>query len=347
MGADGRWGGHRGALGNPASPGLYKRQGLTLILFSSSSRMPRDCNSLLLSSRSRTFSIRPRYSSLLSVLLRFDTLPSYPSFFDSATGSPFSYLATLPIYGYKPLSSHYFSTENQLPYTMDGRRSRQTSLSTTMSDAVDTTIPSSQRTEGGDYTRQLPHADQPHMAVSPLSVPAGVDPTASLLAAQALITNALGQRPVPVPEAMHQVGPVPHAAPQGIHDPPASWYEDIDLPRTAARYLWWGLSPNTRRTYGAAHRSYVTCCAINGRLTPFPPTLETLCIWAAELGNSGGTKVSTIKLYLTGLRSYCVDPGLEPLTAFEHPRLQRIVRGVRGQLWTQADWGWPAIPCHA
>ena len=20
---------------------------------------------------------------------------------------------------------------------------------------------------------------------------------------------------------------------------------------------------------------------------------------------------------------------------------------VRGQLWTQADWGWPAIPCHA
>ena len=75
-------------------------------------------------------------------------------------------------------------------------------------------------------------------------------------------------------------------------------------------------------------RSYVTCCAITG-LRPFPPTLQTLCIWAAELGSSGGTKVSTIKLYLTGLRSYCVDLGLEPLIAFEHPRLQRLVRGIK------------------
>ena len=59
--------------------------------------------------------------------------------------------------------------------------------------------------------------------------------------------------------------------------------------------------------------------------------METLCIWAAELGNSGGTKVATIKLYLTGLRSYCVDLGLdsEHIAIFEHPRLQRIVRGIK------------------
>ena len=98
---------------------------------------------------------------------------------------------------------------------MDGRHFRHTPLSTTMSDAVDTTIPSSQRTEGRDYPRQLPHANQPHIAVRPLSVPACVDPTASLLAVQALIANALGQYPVPVPEAIHQVEPVPHAALQG------------------------------------------------------------------------------------------------------------------------------------
>lgn len=60
-----------------------------------------------------------------------------------------------------------------------------------------------------------------------------------------------------------------------------------------------------------------------------PLILETLCIWATELGNSGDTEVSTIKLYLTGLRSCCVDLGLEPLTAFEQPRLQRTVQGIK------------------
>ena len=54
-----------------------------------------------------------------------------------------------------------------------------------------------------------------------------------------------------------------------------------------------------------------------------------LCIWAVELRSSGDTKASTIKLYLTGLRSYRVDLGLEPLTAFKHPRLQRLVWGIK------------------
>jgi hypothetical protein len=49
----------------------------------------------------------------------------------------------------------------------------------------------------------------------------------------------------------------------------------------------------------------------------------------AGLGNAGRTKTATIKLYLTGLRSYCVDLGLADLTAFEDPRLQRILRGIK------------------
>ena len=50
----------------------------------------------------------------------------------------------------------------------------------------------------------------------------------------------------------------------------------------------------------------------------------------ANLGNTGHTKTSTIKLCLTGLRSYCVDLGLvADLTAFEDLRLQRILRGIK------------------
>ena len=40
--------------------------------------------------------------------------------------------------------------------------------------------------------------------------------------------------------------------------------------------------------------------------------------------------MATVKLYLTGLRSYCVDLSLdsEHIAKFTHPRLQRIVRGI-------------------
>ena len=40
-------------------------------------------------------------------------------------------------------------------------------------------------------------------------------------------------------------------------------------------------------------------------------------------------KTTTIKLYLTGLRSYCVDLGTANLSVFEDPRLQRILRGIK------------------
>ena len=48
------------------------------------------------------------------------------------------------------------------------------------------------------------------------------------------------------------------------------------------------------------------------------------------MGNTGHTKTATIKLYFTGLRSYCVNLGLvADLTAFEDPRLQRILCGIK------------------
>ena len=40
-------------------------------------------------------------------------------------------------------------------------------------------------------------------------------------------------------------------------------------------------------------------------------------------------KTATIKLYLTGMCSYCIDLGTADLSAFENPRLQRILRGIK------------------
>ena len=91
----------------------------------------RACHGTTTAFFSLRFSTLPSYPSFFDTAtaffsLQFDTLPSYPPFFDSATGLP-SCLA------YLRLQASLFallSTENQLPYTMDGRRSRQTPLST-------------------------------------------------------------------------------------------------------------------------------------------------------------------------------------------------------------------------
>jgi hypothetical protein len=112
-------------------------------------------------------------------------------------------------------------------------------------------------------------------------------------------------------------------------DPPEDWYADVGLPRITARYLWWGLSANTRRTYTTARNSYRTFAAFSGLDSPFPVTVESLCNWMAYLGNRGRTKSATMKSYLTGLRSYCVDMGMYDLEVFRHPRLQRVIRGIK------------------
>ena len=54
-----------------------------------------------------------------------------------------------------------------------------------------------------------------------------------------------------------------------------------------------------------------------------------LCPWIASLGNTIHVKMATIKLYLTGLRSHCVDLGTAHLSAIEDPRPQRILQGIK------------------
>ena len=64
----------------------------------------------------------------------------------------------------------------------------------------------------------------------------------------------------------------------------------------------------------------------------FPPSANNLCLWITSLGNACHTTIATFELYLTGLRSYCIDLGTADLSAFEDPRPQRILRGLRSSM---------------
>ena len=67
---------------------------------------------------------------------------------------------------------------------------------------------------------------------------------------------------------------------------------------------------------------------MRGIKPPIPATSESLANWLAHLGNRR-PKAKTLKAYLTGVRSLHVDMGYEDLSAFQSPRLQRIIRGLR------------------
>jgi hypothetical protein len=97
-----------------------------------------------------------------------------------------------------------------------------------------------------------------------------------------------------------------------LHDPPEYWYQDCDLPKRAARLLWWGLSTNTRRTYRTARNNYVRFCHATG-ISPgrqFPATSSNLCLWVDYMAaQCPPLQAKTIGVYLVGLRSLHIDLG--------------------------------------
>ena len=115
-----------------------------------------------------------------------------------------------------------------------------------------------------------------------------------------------------------------------MSEPPTSWYVDVPLSHGAARYLWWGLSNNTRAAYDTAKTNYRTHCLVTGQ-SPFPATVYMLSSWAAALAQQVAPK--TIKGYLCGLRSYHVDIGYntDVLDVFHHPMLERVIIGIKRQ----------------
>jgi integrase len=116
----------------------------------------------------------------------------------------------------------------------------------------------------------------------------------------------------------------------------------------AAYYLWCGLAQTTRKGYDSARNSYLSFCQLQrfhhtqaggfrsadpqpgtASVMPgssFPTTPLWLIEWIVSL--AGKVKSRTLKLYLTGLKSYHVDLGLDT-SAFEDTRLERVLRGIK------------------
>jgi hypothetical protein len=96
----------------------------------------------------------------------------------------------------------------------------------------------------------------------------------------------------------------------------------------AAHYLWCGLAQTTRKGYTTARNSYLDFCRTHrlGEASPFPAKPLWLIEWMVSL--AGRVKSRTLKLYLTGLKSYHIDLGLDT-SAFDDERLERTIRGIK------------------
>jgi integrase len=136
----------------------------------------------------------------------------------------------------------------------------------------------------------------------------------------------------PNDEAVADELPNPDGQLGRLHDAPDYWYQDCDLPKRAARLLWWGLSANTRRAYKTARNNYVRFCYKAGipNRQHFPATSYNLCLWVDSMAAQCPPLLAkTIGAYLVGLRSLHIDLGLSVDQFENNPRLNRMVRGVK------------------
>ena len=90
-----------------------------------------------------------------------------------------------------------------------------------------------------------------------------------------------------------------------------------------------GLAKSTRRTYSAAQRRFLEFCFWSGQVhsggSPLPASEWTLILFITELSRS--LKASSIKVYLSGVRSLHVENGFDnPLT--NRPRLEQVCNYV-------------------
>jgi len=115
--------------------------------------------------------------------------------------------------------------------------------------------------------------------------------------------------------------------------PPAPWVSNIQQTGrspTAAYYLWRGLAPTTRQNYDTPRARFILFCTLanyqhqNGGC--FPAKVTWLIEWLCSL--PGTIKVKTMKLYLLGLKSYQLDPGIE-CVAFTDPGIERTIQGIK------------------
>ena len=94
--------------------------------------------------------------------------------------------------------------------------------------------------------------------------------------------------------------------------------------------LYYGLAKSTRKTYSASQRRFLEFCYWAGHIhengSPLPANEQTLMMFAAHLSQT--IKASSIKVYLSGVRSLHIEQG------FKNPldncfRLERVLRGIK------------------
>ena len=129
------------------------------------------------------------------------------------------------------------------------------------------------------------------------------------------------------------------AGPLEFEAPPAQFMNSIPhLSNSAKTLLWYGLAPNTRRSYNTAICSYEFFCD-SREVSSWPATTINLIEWVntrafeSAIPNHGQIQPNTISGYLSKLRSYYVDRNYST-SVFESLQLYRVVRGVQ-QLFPQ------------
>ena len=115
--------------------------------------------------------------------------------------------------------------------------------------------------------------------------------------------------------------------------PPESWFSHVQqsgLSRIAAYYLWRGLAPSTRRNYDTPRSRFTLFCTLSNFRHPTGGCFPAKAIWLIEwLCSLAGTiKVKTMKLYLSGIKSYQLDLGID-CGAFSDPRVERTIQGIK------------------
>ena len=118
--------------------------------------------------------------------------------------------------------------------------------------------------------------------------------------------------------------------------PPAAWVANIQqsgLSTIAAYDLWRGLAPSTRRYYDTLRARFAQLCSLAGYRhyngIYFPAKATWIIEWICSL--AGTVKVKTIKLNLSGLKSYQLDLGIGCI-ACPKLRLERTIQGIKRDL---------------
>ena len=98
-----------------------------------------------------------------------------------------------------------------------------------------------------------------------------------------------------------------------------------DLDQAASSLVRAGITPNSRATYAAAVRKYISFCR-QYQLRPLPVSHTNALRFVAYCAGQG-LAVSTVRVYLAGLRSWSIDSMLPPPNIYT-PQLVQAIRAL-------------------